>query len=269
MSGRHDALVEPARDPSTDVELARELGEAAGGGERLSASQARRIAALAGRSAQAAGAKAVASGRWLADIAVDVPTHLPLRDLDTLRTHHDGLSGAYLARSLVRNASLASGAVGATTGALAAASTATPAAWATLPVELAVETLIVVGIEMKLAGELHEAAGYRVAHDLRSHGPLLARAWSDTRGIDAAELARLARPGAQGMVAQTAAEMMGRSARDQLTLQIRRRLMRRAGRNTVTLAPLMAGAVAGGALNRRATRRFGLSMARTLGVPPP
>lgn len=261
--------MEPARDASTDLELARALGEATGGEEQLSTSQVRRIASLATRSAKAAGAKAVASGRWLADITVDVPAHIPLRGLDTLRDHHDGLAGAYLSRGLIRNASLASGAVGATTGAIAAASTATPATWATLPVELAVETLIVVGIEMKLAGELHEAAGYRVAHDLRTHGPLLARAWSETRGIDPAELARLARPGAHGMVAQTAAEIMGRSARDQLTLQIRRRLMRRAGRNTVTFVPLMAGAVAGGALNRRATRHFGLSMARTLGIPPP
>lgn len=252
-----------------DEELARALGEATGSEERLSVGQVRRIAALATRSARAAGAKAVTSGRWLADIAVDVPAHVPLRDLETLRAHHDGLSGAYLARSLIRTASLSSGAVGATTGALAAASTAHPATWATLPIELAVETLVVVGIEMKLAGELHEAAGYRVAHDLRAHGPLLARAWSETRGIDPSELARLARPGAHGMVAQTAAEIMGRSARDQLTLQIRRRLMRRAGRNSLTLVPLMAGAVAGGALNRRATRHFGLSMARTLGIPPP
>jgi hypothetical protein len=263
--------VEPvAEDPEeSNRALARALGEATGADERLTVGQARRLAALAGRSARTAGAKAVASGRWLADITVDVPTHIPLRDLDTLRAHHDGLSGAYLARALIRNASLTSGAVGATTGALAAASEATPATWATLPVELAIETLIVVGIEMKLAGELHEAAGYQVAHDLRAHGPLLAKAWSETRGIDPDELARLARPGAHGLVAQTAAEVMGRSARDQLTLQIRRRLMRRAGRNTVTFVPLMAGAVAGGALNRRATRRFGLSMARTLGIPPP
>lgn len=263
--------VEPADDRAdgTNLELARALGEATGAEERLSAGQLRRIAALAGRSARAAGGRAVASGRWLADVAVDVPAHIPLRDLETLRAHHDGLSGAYLARPLIRNASLASGAVGASTGALAAASQAHPATWATLPLELAVETLIVVAVEMKLAGELHEAAGYRVAHDLRAHGPLLARAWSETRGIDPDDLARLVRPGGTGLAAQTASELLGRSARDQLALQIRRRLMRRAGRNTVTFVPLLAGAVAGGELNRRLTRRFGVDMARTLGIPPP
>lgn len=267
---RHDHGVSAPSD-DTNLELARALGEAAGAEERLSRGQVKRIAGLARRSAKVAGTRAVTSGRWIADVAVDVPSHLPLRDLTTLRDHHDGLVGAYLARTLIRNASLASGAVGATTGALAAASTTTPATWATLPVELAVETLIVVGIEMKLAGELHEAAGYPVAHDLRTSGPLLARAWAETRGIEPNELMRLARPGpaGAGMAAQTASEILGRSARDQLAAQIRRRLMKRAGRNTVTLVPLMAGAVAGGELNRRATRRFGLAIAGTLGIPPP
>lgn len=255
----------------SNLELARALGEAAGSDERITTGQVRRIVGLARRSAKVAGARAVTSGRWVADVAVDVPSHLPLRDLESLRAHHDGLVGPYLARTLIRNASLASGTVGATTGALAAASEATPATWATLPIELAVETLVVVGIEMKLAGELHEAAGYPVAHDLRANGPLLARAWAETRGIEPSELMRLARagPAGSGMAAQTASEILGRSARDQLTAQIRRRLMKRAGRNTVTFVPLMAGAVAGGELNRRATRRFGLAVARTLGIPPP
>ncbi len=257
-------------DGST-AELARVLGEAAGGREAPTKGQLKRIATLAGRSAKMAGTKAVASGRWLSEVAVDVPSHLPLRDLGTLRTHHDGMVGPYLARNLVRNASLAAGAVGASTGALAAASTTNPAGWASLPAELLVETLVVVGIEMKLAGELHEAAGYAVAHDLRAHGPLLAKAWAEVRGIEPSDLVRLARPGPgrAGFAAQTASELLGRSARDQLALQIRRRLMRRAGRNTMTLVPLMAGAVAGGELNRRATRRFGLTVATTLGIPPP
>lgn len=263
--------LEPADPDGPNAELARALGEAAGAREAPSKGQLKRLATLAGRSAKVAGTRAVASGRWLADVAVDVPSHLPLRDLDTLRAHHDGLVGPYLARNLVRNASLASGAVGASTGALAAASTTNPAGWASLPAELLVETLVVVGLEMKLAGELHEAAGYAVAHDLRTHGPLLAKAWAEVRGIEPHELLRLARvgPGQAGLVAQTASEVLGRSARDQLALQIRRRLMRRAGRNTVTLVPLMAGAVAGGELNRRATRRFGLTVASTLGIPPP
>ena len=67
---------------------------------------------LAGRSAQHAGVKAVASGRWLADIVIQTGGHIPVRDLDTLIDHYDGKQGPALAEALVRNASRTSGAVG-------------------------------------------------------------------------------------------------------------------------------------------------------------
>ena len=266
MSEAHPTIDDPPEGASTT--LAAELGAAAGE-EHLTAGRVARIARLASTSARAAGARAVSSGRWLADTTIDVAGHVPVRDLDTLRAHHDGLSGALLARPLIRNAALASGAVGASTGALAAASYSTPLLWATLPVELAVETLLVVAIEMKLAGELHEAAGYPVAHDLRRSGPLLARAWAETRGIDPADLVRLAAPGQGAAAAATASEVLGRSARDQLVQQVQRRLVRRTGRSAASFVPLMVGAVAGAELNRRATRRFGRTVARTLHIPPP
>ena len=114
---------------------------------------------LAGRSARQAGSKAVASGKWLSEIALDVAGHIPVRDIGTLREHHHGLDGALLAGALIRAAGRSTATVGAATGALAAASEVNPATWATLPVELAAETLIVVAVEMKLVGELHEAAG--------------------------------------------------------------------------------------------------------------
>lgn len=252
-----------------DAELARAIGEAVGdrhGGDgRPSAGQVREIAGLVGESARTAGRKAVTSGRWLAEVTLDAATHLPVRDLATLREHHDGLAGALLARPLVRNASLAAAAVGATTGAIAA----TPLTWLAAPVELAAETLIVVALEMKLIGELHEAAGYPLAGDLRTSGPLIARAWSETRGLSAGELAGLLQVGSAGALTASASSLLGRSTRDQLTSQIQRRLVRRFGRNTATLAPMMVGAVIGGELNRRATRKLGLAVARTLGIPPP
>ncbi|HYI60178.1 MAG TPA: hypothetical protein VEW93_00055 [Acidimicrobiales bacterium] len=258
---------------SPDDALARAVGAAIGGrgedGGRPTAGQVREVMSLARASARRAGRKAVTSGRWLAEVTLDATGHLPVRDLATLQAHHDGLAGALLARPLVRNASLAAAAVGATTGALAAASEATPATWAALPVELAAETLIVVALEMKLVGELHEAAGYPLAGDLRANGPLIAKAWAETRGLSAGEMARLLRPGQGGALASSASDLLGRSARDQLTAQIRRRLLRRAGRNMATFVPLMAGALAGGELNRRATRKLGLTVARTLGIPPP
>lgn len=262
--------IEPSDE--ADVELARAVGEAIGhrgDGDRFDRHRLRTVMAATRRSASAAGVKAVTSGRWLAGVTLETAGHLPVRDLETLRHHYDGRAGALLAKPLIRNASLASAAVGATTGSLAAASQTTPATWVALPVELAVETLVVVAIEMKLAAELHEAAGYPVAHDLRANGPLIARAWSETRGLDPRELAQLARPGHGPTPAMMASELLGRSARDQLINQIRRRLLRRAGRNSTIFIPLMAGAVVGGALNQRVTHRFGRQVAATLGISPP
>lgn len=266
-AGRDDAGPD---DAGPDDALARAIGAATDGDSGApSGGQLAEIIGLAGRSAKEAGARAVTSGRWLAEVTLDVAGHLPVRDLATLRQHHDGLAGALLAQPLIRNASLASAAVGAATGAIAAVSQATPATWVSLPVELAAETLIVVALEMKLVGELHEAAGHSLAGDLRRHGPLIAKAWVETRGLSPVDLAHLSRTGDGGAVTAAAADLLGRSARDQLTLQIRRRLLSRVGRNVATFMPLLAGAVAGGELNRRATRKLGLSVARTLGIPPP
>jgi hypothetical protein len=264
--------VEPA--PLTpDDELAVAIGEVLDhtdeGDRKVRRDQVRRVIGLAARSAKAAGTKAVASGQWLAEVTLDVAGHLPVRDLDTLRDHHQGRAGALLSGPLIRNASFAAAAVGATTGAVAAASTATPAGWATLPAEVAAETLLVVGLEMKLVGELHEAAGYPLARDLRTNGPLIARSWVDVRGLAPSDLALLLRPAEAGALAATASNLLGHQARDQLIAQIRRRLVGKAGRNTATLLPLFAGAVIGGELNRRATRKLGTAVAGTLGIPPP
>ena len=256
-----------------DDELAVAIGEVLDhtdeGDRTVRREQVRRVVGLAARSAKAAGTKAVASGQWLAEVTLDVAGHLPVRDLDTLRGHHQGRAGALLSGPLIRNASFAAAAVGATTGALAAASTATPAGWATLPAEVAAETLLVVGLEMKLVGELHEAAGYPLARDLRTSGPLIARSWVDVRGLAPSDLALLLRPAEAGALAATASNLLGHQARDQLIGQIRRRLVGKAGRNTATLLPLFAGAVIGGELNRRATRKLGTTVAGTLGIPPP
>lgn len=224
---------------------------------------------LAVSSARQAGARAVGSGRWATDIALDVAGHLPVRDLAALRRHHDGLSGSLLAEALIRNAGRSTAAVGAATGALASASEVTPATWVALPVELAAETLVVVAIEMKMVGELHEAAGRPLPLGFRIKGPLIAKAWIDGRGIDSRDMLNLVRATEPGILGGAAADLLGRSARDQLTNQLKRRLVRRSGRNLATFAPLLMGAAAGAALNRRATRKLGTRIATSLGIPPP
>ena len=58
--------------------------------------------------------------QWMADAVSDIAPHVPVRDLETLRRHHDGLDGEALAERLVRNAARATAGVGAAGGGVAA-----------------------------------------------------------------------------------------------------------------------------------------------------
>src|SRR5688500_2498933 len=78
---------------------------------------ARLAKSLAG-SARDAGGRAVASGRWLAPTLIDTAPRIPVRDIAALQEQHGGLAGQSLADELVRNASRASAAIGAASGAL-------------------------------------------------------------------------------------------------------------------------------------------------------
>jgi hypothetical protein len=248
------------RDVDVDGELARAVAESGSG--RLSREQLTRILTLAGRSARAAGVQAVASGRWLADLGLEVAAHVPVRDQATLKAHFDGLEGPLLAGALVRNASRTTATVGGITGAIATASQTTPATWATLPIELLAETLVVVAIEMKLLGELHEVAGQGVRGTIGQRGTAIATAWSESRGLRPSDL--VTRP-----LRATAATLVGRESRSQLTGMLQRKMLKRAGRNLTSFVPLMAGAAAGAELNRRATRALGRKVASSLGIEPP
>lgn len=196
-------------------------------------------AGLAG-SAKRAGAAAVSSGRWLSEIVLDVAPQLPIRDREVLRGQHDGLDGDALADALVTAAGRATAAVGAAGGAVAAIEFVAPPALLTAPVLVAAETLAVVAIEVKLLAELHEVYRRRPTGSTAQRATAYVLAWAAQRAIDPE--ARAA-----GMTG-----VLGAAVRRQL----RQRLMRRAGRNLTTYLPFLAGAVAGGELNRRETRRF-------------
>src|SRR5438270_13767665 len=107
-----------------DEALHRELARAAGGDTDRGGM--RRLARLALSSMRRAGARAVTTGRWLAETSVEMAPHLPIRDLGTLREHHGGLTGPDLAGELVRNAARATATIGAATGALAGAEELSP-----------------------------------------------------------------------------------------------------------------------------------------------
>jgi len=198
----------------------------------------RRIrAALSGtarRGARVTGRGVSAGSRWLSDQVLAMAPRLPVRNLATLRDQFPGRSPDELAGALIEGATRASTAVGVTVG-----------AWAVLPflpaagVEIATETLAVVGIEIKLVAELHEVYGQAVPGNAAERMTAYVGAWAQRRGIALA-------PG--GLLI---------AAGSPLARQLRRRLAARAGRSVFSLGPLLTGAAAGGLINRRETRKLG------------
>jgi hypothetical protein len=216
---------------------------------RARAGLLRRLAVALAASARRAGAVAVGSGRWLTDTVVEFAPHIPVRDAAALRAHHPGLTGDDLARALIDAAAHATAAVGAAGGVVSSLEFATPPLLLTSPVQVAAETVAVVAIEVKLVAELHEVYGRPVLGTPAIRTAAYLGAWTRRRGLDpAGGGARLT-----GMLSGAARQAL------------RRRVMRRAGENAVTVMPFMTGAVAGASLNSRETKKLGLRIANDLG----
>jgi hypothetical protein len=198
-----------------------------------------RLARLLTASARRAGAAGLGSGRWLADTTAAVAPHIPVRDLESLRRHHHDLHGEQLADSLTRAATRSTTAVGAAGGALAAVQFAAPPLLLTAPAQLVAETLVVAAIEVKLIAELHEVYGVQVPGNGAQRAAVFLNAWARRRGVDPLN------PGSATLA-------LGIAARQAL----RKRLLRTLGRHFTTLGPFLTGAVAGGTLNRAATKRL-------------
>jgi hypothetical protein len=198
-----------------------------------------RFARLLAANARRAGAAGVGRGKWLADVVTEIAPHLPVRDLDTLRRHHDGLTGEPLADSLVRTAQRATTGVGAAGGALAAVEFAAPPLLLSAPAQILAETVIVATIEVKLIAELHEVYGIQVPGNGTTRGAVFLQSWAQQRGFDPMKPGSVT--AALGVAAKTG---------------LRKRLLRTFGRHFTTLGPFLTGVVAGGALNRAATKRL-------------
>jgi hypothetical protein len=179
---------------------------------------------------------------WLVEAALEAGPRLSVRDRDTLRGHHPGLSDDDLAAVLVRTAARATAAIGAAGGALAAAEFAAPPTLLGAPVQLVSETLAVVTIELKLVAELHALYGVSVPGSARDRATAYAIAWARRRGADGI--------GAAGLQA----------ARREL----QSRMLRRLGRTSMTMAPMFAGAAAGAVLNNRETHKLGEKLIKDL-----
>lgn len=182
-----------------------------------------------------------AAVRWMVNAVTDIAPRLPIRDLETLRRHHDGLDGEQLAERLVRNAAIVTAGIGAAGGGVAAVEWVVAPTLLSAPVLLAVETVAMVTVEIKLIGELHEVYRQPVPGNGTQRAFALVQAWAQRRKVN--PLA----PGGGIAVA------LGAAARKDL----RDQLVKRFGRNLGTLGPLLTGAAVAGYLNRRATQQLG------------
>src|SRR5215469_15987490 len=175
-----------------------------------------------------------ASGQWLTTQAMEMAPKIPIRSGQTLHDQYPGRDTEQLAEILIQSAARASAGVGAAVG-VAAATPFLP----TMPVELAVETLALVAIELKLTAELHEVYGMPAPGNTPERMMAYLGAWANRRGI------RVTGSGVALAVGSP------------LRRKLERRLVAKAGQTTLSLAPLLAGAAAGALLDHRETRRLG------------
>jgi hypothetical protein len=194
---------------------------------------------LAGARATGRGVRAARRGMGsrrgrLTEQVVAMAQRLRVRDQAALRAQFPGRSTEEIADALIEGAARASATVGGAVG-----------AWAALPVlpaypvEVATETLALIGIEVKLVAELHEAYGRPATGSTVDRMTAYVAAWAHRRGVSMI-------PG--GVVL---------AAGSPLARRLRWRLATRMGRSVFAVGPLLTGAVAGAMLNRQETRRLG------------
>jgi len=202
-----------------------------------------RLSSIVGARARRTGARAVASGRMLADLLLDALPHIRIRDVDTLVEHHHGLTGEQLADALVRNATFTTAGIGAAGGAVAAAEWAALPLLVTVPIEVVVETIAVAAVEVKLVAELHGVYGIEVPGTGSQRITAFAGSWAGRRGIDP-------------LKPWTIPNVLGIAGRQQLG----KRMISRFARNLGTIIPFLIGAVIGARVNSAETTKLAAEM---------
>jgi len=231
------ADVTEAERPQDRQRLAAAFAKAAGSGARVAGRGTRAVQRQIGAARRGAGS----GTNWLAAQVMAMAPRLRVRNHAALRQQFPGRSADQIADALIEGASRASAAAGGAVGVWAALP-ALPA----FPAEVAAETLILVGIEIKLIAELHEAYGTPAPGNVAERMSAYVAAWAHRRGV-------FMIPG--GVVLATGSP---------LARLLRRRLAARAGRSAFSLGPLLTGAAAGAYLNNRETRRLGQDVHRDL-----
>jgi len=195
---------------------------------------------LARRIRRAVGGARNAAG-WLSAQVLAMAPRIKVRTSEELRKQFPGRDTEDIADALIDRAARATAAAGGAAG-VAAVLPVLPA----FPAEVAAETLVVVGVEIKLIAELHEIYGVPASGSTTQRMMMYVAAWASRRGISLVP----------GGVLFAAGSPIARLPR--------RRLAARAGRSAFALGPLLTGAAAGAYLNSRETRRLGQQIRRDL-----
>src|SRR6266516_4373165 len=238
-----DAVVERAAELATEVTEAdqasdrRRLVASIAGAARSGARATGRGVRTARRGVRAARRRMGPGGGRLAAQVVAMAQRLRVRDQAALRAQFPGRSAEDIADALIESAARASATVGGAVGAWAALP-ALPA----YPVEVATETLALIGIEVKLVAELHEAYGTPATGTRVERMTAYVAAWAHRRGVFMVPT---------GLVL---------AAGSPLARRLRWRLATRMSRSVFSLGPLLTGAFAGAMRNRQETRRLGHSV---------
>jgi hypothetical protein len=227
------------RDEPIEEDMPGQLARLAGELAEADPPRRRRALAAARRGVSRGGTVswhgARSAGQWLGEQVLAMAPRIPVRDAATLRRQYPGKTPEELADILIRGAGRSAAGIGAAVGA-ASVLPVMPA----MPVEIATETLALVGIELKLIAELHEVYG------LRAPGPAMERmtayvgSWARRRGV-------------VGLAPGGVLLAIGSPLRRRL----QRRLLARAGRSATSLGPLLTGVAAGAWLNQHETRKLG------------
>jgi len=223
--------------PAERRRLVSAFTKAATSGARAATSGAR----AAGRGTRAVQRRASDGTGWLADQVVAMAPRLRVRDQAALRAQFPGKSPDEIADALIERAARAAAAAGGGAG-MVATLPVLPA----FPAEIVAETLLLVGIELKLVAELHEVYGSPAPGRFPERMSAYIASWAHRRGVFMIE---------GGLIF---------AAGSPLARLLRRRLAVRAGRSAFSLGPMLTGAAAGALFNRRETRKLGREIQRDL-----
>ena len=226
--------VTEADRPQDRRKLVSTFTKAASSGARAAGRGTRVVRRGAGTSRSAVRRRANAGTGYLVAQVITMAPRLRVRNQAALQAQFPGKAPDEIADALIEGAARASAAAGGAAGVVSVLPVL-PA----FPAEVVAETLVVVGIEIRLVAELHEAYGTPAPGKVPERMSAYLAAWAHRRGVSMI-------PG--GVIF---------AAGSPLTRLLRRRLAARAGRSAFSLGPLLTGAAAGAILNGRETRKLG------------